>query len=165
MLSIINVVNFFYGRIEEKKLEIVISPSPNIPEIIEYDIMHLDTILSDILSNAVKFAPEGTKINISVEKTIIEGEKDTVSGVKVSIADQGAGVPEEDLKDIFKPYKQSAAGKLKEGSTGLGLAICDFLVKGHGGRVWAENNADGGAIFSFELPLVQSRRAKKSDKE
>jgi signal transduction histidine kinase len=67
----------------------------------------------------------------------------------VSVSDNGPGIPEDKLKRIFETFYTT-----KRQGTGLGLSIARTIVEIDGGRIWAENRPDGGAIFSFNLPLV-----------
>ncbi|MDN8618909.1 ATP-binding protein [Variovorax ginsengisoli] len=69
--------------------------------------------------------------------------------VRLSVRDTGRGIAPVDLESIFEPF-----WTMRPGGMGLGLAICRSIVEGHGGRIWAESNAQGGATFSVELPLV-----------
>ncbi|HEX7208424.1 MAG TPA: HAMP domain-containing sensor histidine kinase, partial [Nitrososphaeraceae archaeon] len=108
--------------------------------LIEADKERITQVISNLLSNAVKFTKEGT-ISISVEK------KD--SKVTFNIKDTGTGIDSEILPRLFTKF----ASKSFEG-TGLGLFVSKSIVEAHGGKMWAENNADGnGASFSFSLPL------------
>jgi two-component system, OmpR family, sensor histidine kinase KdpD len=71
------------------------------------------------------------------------------------VLDEGEGIPENEVETIFDEFAQSK--KVKSGSfvkgTGLGLAICKEIVHAHGGEIWAENRAEGGARLTFTLPL------------
>jgi signal transduction histidine kinase len=112
---------------------------------IEADKERITQVISNLLSNAVKFTKEGT-ISISVEK------KD--SKVTFNIKDTGAGIDSEILPRLFTKF----ASKSFEG-TGLGLFVSKSIVEAHGGKMWAENNADGnGASFSFSLPLSKQEQ-------
>ena len=107
--------------------------------VVEVDRSRLTQVISNLLNNAVKFTTEGT-ISIGTEK----------KEVIVSIKDTGSGIEHEILPRLFSKF----SAKSFEG-TGLGLFISKNIVEAHGGRIWAENNADGkGATFSFSLPTV-----------
>ncbi len=101
-------------------------------------------VVSNVLSNAIKFSPEGGRIEIGLES--VEG------GFRVEVADQGIGIPEAERDQIFDKFYQSARSRNHSGGTGLGLAICREIIELHGGRIWAENNAEGGSRILFELP-------------
>nr|MDQ3976204.1 ATP-binding protein [Thermoproteota archaeon] len=112
---------------------------------VEADKEKLVQVISNLLSNAVKFTKEGT-ISIVLEK------KD--SKVTFNIKDTGSGIDSEILPRLFTKF----ATKSFEG-TGLGLFISKSIIEAHGGKMWAENNADGkGATFSFSLPLSKQEQ-------
>jgi two-component system sensor histidine kinase KdpD len=67
----------------------------------------------------------------------------------VEVADRGPGIPPDDLERVFEKFYHAKGSK----GAGLGLAICRAILSAHGGRVWAENREDGGAVFKFSLPL------------
>ena len=102
-------------------------------------------VIHNILHNAVKFSPEGGEIFVCVERV------DDIA--RISIRDQGPGIPPEDLDLIFRKFEQSSTTKTGAGGTGLGLAICQQIVQVHKGRIYAANAPEGGAIFTVELPI------------
>jgi C4-dicarboxylate-specific signal transduction histidine kinase len=82
------------------------------------------------------------------DRQLIVRTRTTGNGnVEVSVSDRGAGIPSEHLESIFEPFVTTKATGL-----GLGLAICSSIAEAHGGRLWATNNADGGATLHCELP-------------
>jgi two-component system, OmpR family, sensor histidine kinase VicK len=109
--------------------------------IVEADKERILQVLSNLLSNALKFTKEGS---ISVTKEKLENE------VIVKVKDSGSGIDLEIFPKLFEKF----ATKSEKG-TGLGLFISKNIIEAHGGRIWAENNPDGlGATFAFSLPLV-----------
>ncbi|MEM6552565.1 MAG: HAMP domain-containing sensor histidine kinase [Planctomycetota bacterium] len=119
---------------------------PETPVEAEVDQLKLMQVVRNLVGNAVKFSPQGEPIAVSVRE---------VSGrVRVSVRDRGVGVPEDELESIFDKFIQSSKTSSGAGGTGLGLSISREIVKAHRGKVWAENHADGGAEFVFELPGV-----------
>ena len=78
------------------------------------------------------------------------------SVITVSIKDEGVGIPETELNTIFNKFIQSSKTNNGAGGTGLGLAICKEIIQAHSGKIWAENNPEGGATFSFMLPYEQN---------
>jgi signal transduction histidine kinase len=80
----------------------------------------------------------------------------TVEALKVSINDEGVGIPEGELEMIFDKFTQSSKTAEGYGGTGLGLSICQEIIQAHGGKIWAENNATSGAVFNLVIPRSQT---------
>ena len=102
-------------------------------------------VLRNLLNNAIKFSPEGGTIDVILFRKAVS--------IVVSVLDQGAGIPENELENIFDKFIQSGKNKASVGGTGLGLSICREIIDAHKGHIWAENNPDIGANLSFEIPL------------
>ena len=110
-------------------------------------------VLRNLLNNAIKFSPEGGTIDvISFKKA---------DSIVISVRDQGAGIPENELENIFDKFVQSSKNKTSANGTGLGLPICREIIAAHKGRIWAENNPDIGANLSFEIPLSLKANEQK----
>lgn len=109
-------------------------------------------VVQNLLSNAVKFTPEHSEITIKLEETLLP---DNIPAVSVIVSDQGPGIPEDELEAVFDKFVQSKRTNTGAGGTGLGLSICKEIVKAHHGKIWAENNADVGAVFTFTIPIKQ----------
>ncbi len=107
-------------------------------------------VISNLISNSVKFIPNVGKIIISVEKEIDNGVDSKENEIViVSVKDNGIGIDKEILPKLFEKF----VSKSFQG-TGLGLFISKKIVEAHGGRIWAENNENGkGATFIFSLPI------------
>ena len=114
-------------------------------ENIMLDTDKIKQVLRNLLNNAIKFSPEGGTIDVTSSKK--------TDSIVVSVRDQGAGIPENELENIFDKFVQSGQNKASAGGTGLGLPICREIMTAHKGRIWAENNPDIGANLSFEIPL------------
>jgi PAS domain S-box-containing protein len=114
---------------------------------ISADVRRLDQVLSNLLSNALKFTNEGGKIEIGVRS-------DNGNGVTVWIKDTGVGISQEEIGQIFERYRQLSSGKSSSlKGTGLGLAICKKIVEAHSGRIWAESKQAQGSTFFFTIPV------------
>ncbi|HEX4716780.1 MAG TPA: ATP-binding protein [Ktedonobacteraceae bacterium] len=127
-----------------------ISLPPEIP-MLYIDQRRMEMVLGNLLENAQRYAGDDAEIELSAHYAR-ESEE---SGVYLSIADNGPGLPEALTERIFERFYQVDGGRERSSSgVGLGLAICRGFVEAHGGRIWAENRADGatGAIFSIWLP-------------
>jgi signal transduction histidine kinase len=105
----------------------------------------LQQVVRNTLANAVKFAPEGSKI-------VLDATLDDDGGAHISVRDHGPGIPPKELEKIFEAFVQSSKTKDGSGGTGLGLAICRKIVSAHGGSIHAENMPDGGSRFHIQLP-------------
>ena len=110
------------------------------------DPLRLQQVLINVMANAIKFSPEGGIITL-----IVEPRQD---GVRLSVADQGCGIPPSETEQIFEPFVQSTETKDGSGGTGLGLAICRKIIHGMGGRIHASNQPSGGAVFHIDLPFA-----------
>jgi chemotaxis family two-component system sensor kinase Cph1 len=111
---------------------------------LEADAERILRVLSNLLGNAIKFTPDGGKIDVRAER---RGDD-----LLIAVADTGPGIPADDLPHIFERYWR-ATGSSKPGS-GLGLYIASGIIEAHGGKIWAESSA-GGARFTFALPLAR----------
>ena len=112
------------------------------------DAEKIKQVVRNLVSNAVKFSPEGGNIEIDMQR----GD----GTVTVSVKDEGPGIPEDELEAVFDKFVQSSKTKSGAGGTGLGLAICHEIITAHNGRIWAQNRAEGGAVFSFEIPTADN---------
>lgn len=107
----------------------------------------IEQVLVNLIDNAIKYTPLGSIIEI---KTQIEGEK-----VVFEVADNGMGIPKEDMPFIFDRFYTAPNIRIGRRGTGLGLAICKSIVTAHGGEISACNNSAGGVTFRFVLPLKE----------
>jgi len=104
-------------------------------------------VFTNVLSNAVKFSPEGSEVTVTVQKA--------ESFAEVRIADRGPGIPDDKKEKIFERFQQAGADKQKEKSgSGLGLAIARALMVEHKGSIAVENNSEGGSVFVLRFPRV-----------
>ena len=110
-------------------------------------------VFSNVITNAIKFSPEGSDIRVSLERI---GDQ-----YRAAVSDQGAGIPSAELDQIFTKFYQSEENRNVSGGTGLGLAICREIIEMHHGRIWAENNADQGSSIFFEFPVDLMQRTNR----
>ncbi|HDT8919834.1 TPA: cell wall metabolism sensor histidine kinase WalK [Listeria monocytogenes] len=148
--SFVNFTDFFnhiIDRFEMMKKETIMFKRhiPREPVIIEIDEDKVMQVLDNIISNANKYSPDGGRISFYLKK--FEDE------IEVSIADEGLGVPDEDLANVFDRFFRVDKARSREmGGTGLGLAIAREVIEAHGGRIWAKRNKNKGTIIKFTLP-------------
>lgn len=105
----------------------------------------IEQVLTNLVENAVKYTPGGT---IQVTGSVRD------SSVWVSVSDEGKGVSAEHEKTVFTKFFR--VGTQSRPGSGLGLYISKGLVEAHGGRIWVENGQNGGAVFTFTVPLAES---------
>jgi two-component system, sensor histidine kinase and response regulator len=117
---------------------------PGNPVMVSADPSRLDQVLMNLLSNALKFTPEGGTIRVEVTEADDE--------VDVAVHDSGMGIPPEEQPLLFEKFSQTGSGKSVQGGSGLGLVICRHLVEAHGGRIWVESEPGRGTRFAFRLP-------------
>ena len=116
------------------------------------DIHMLQTVIRNLISNAVKFTPKGGKV-------IISAKKDKMDNILISVEDTGIGISPTMIDNIFRiDVKTNRMGTASEPSTGLGLLLCKEFVERHGGKIWVESEVGKGSVFYFTIP-AQSNSA------
>jgi two-component system sensor histidine kinase KdpD len=113
---------------------------PGLP-LADADYSQLDQVLTNLLENAVRHTPPGSKVRVDV--------RDWRGQLEVAVSDEGPGLLPFERQRIFEPFRRG------EGSTssGVGLAICKAIVEAHGGTITVDGAASGGARFSFTVPI------------
>lgn len=104
-------------------------------------------VVRNVLANAVKFSPEGQPIRVSTD--LSDG-----SSVHITVHNQGPGIPAEELEAVFQAFVQSSQTRDGSGGTGLGLTIAQKIMSAHGGRIYAANAPEGGAILHIIVPTA-----------
>ena len=136
-------IQVFYETAKRKEIEINENINDNVFVIADKDM--LETIIRNLVSNAIKFTKKNGVVTISA--------KQFSDKVKVSIADTGIGMDKELINDLFKVDKQTnRKGTDNEPSTGLGLILCYEFIEKHGGNIKVESEVGKGSTFSFTLP-------------
>ena len=121
---------------------------------VDGDELRLRQVLNNFLSNAAKYTPKGGTVTVSCAPTALGGPDTARTGVRISVADQGPGVPEEFRARIFQPFAQADTELTRKvGGTGLGLAVSKAIAERHDGRISFDSVAGEGATFHLELPL------------
>jgi signal transduction histidine kinase len=139
-----------------KRLSLHCTVPPGLPLVLG-DRDKIRQVLLNLLGNAVKFTPEGGKIEVSAEVGPLKREPPVGNerGVRVFVRDSGIGVPAEHHKRVFDPFFQVDNSSTREyGGTGLGLSIVKRLIEAHGGQVWVDSEPGRGSTFSFTIPLA-----------
>jgi two-component system CheB/CheR fusion protein len=121
--------------------------SPDAAVVVDADSLRLEQVLSNLVTNAIKYSPKGGTIELSVKQ---EGSR-----AVVSVKDEGVGIPKANQGRIFQPfYRAHAETPLDFGGMGIGLFISSEIVKGHGGTLRFDSVEGKGSTFYFDLPLV-----------
>ena len=129
--------------------EITVDLPENLPRVMA-DRARIVQVLNNLLSNAAKHSPESSPIRVAAERDGVH--------VQISVADNGPGVPADQLPHLFRKHSgtTAATGDGRPGASGLGLAICKGLVEAHGGRIWVESAGAGrGTRFTFTVPVAE----------
>jgi two-component system, OmpR family, sensor histidine kinase VicK len=131
----------------DENVELVVNSLDHNVVFVEADKARITQVISNLLSNAIKFTKRGM-VFIGIEEN--KQDNNLQKFVVVTVKDSGTGIDSEMLPRLFEKFaSKSCTG------TGLGLFICKSIVEAHGGRIWAQNNADGrGATFAFSLPIT-----------
>jgi signal transduction histidine kinase len=132
---------------KNKGISVSSAVDPRLPQIFA-DRRRIDQVLSNLLSNAAKFTPEGGKIQV-------RALRNDPSGVRVEVSDDGVGISAEEMSSLFQKYCQTKSGlSSKHNGTGLGLVVSKMIVEAHGGKIWAKSEEGKGSTFSFILPAL-----------
>jgi len=130
---------------EARGVQLVLRTDGEIPDV-NVDPDRIGQVLHNLLSNALRYTPEGGIITLSARAQ--NGQ------VTFAVADSGSGIPQEELGRVFERfYRGDQARHRADGGTGLGLAIARSIVEMHGGHIWAESPQGSGAIFTFRIPI------------
>ena len=149
-----HVVHSFSREADSKRIDLSFRYLAEPDLFLELDAEKLETILSNLLSNALKFTPKKGLISLTVKDNSMSGK------LRIEVSDTGIGIPSEELPHIFDRFFQSG-GMRNSSGTGIGLSYAKELVVLLGGRIWAESRPGQGSTFFLELPrrpLLQSIR-------
>lgn len=155
----------FKGQASQKNITINFEYDKNIPDYLIFDNTRLQQVVSNLLTNAIKFSKEESNVyfNVSLIK-----KDDDYAKINISIKDNGIGIPKEKQKDIFKPFSQADQSVSKEyGGTGLGLAIITKILEHMNSTIHLESKENKGSTFSFKLKLkiCEKKKENKEDKK
>ena len=145
-LVLSGIRNLYYQKLKEKSISLNFE---FIPEYFAYADLHMtETILRNIISNAIKFTPEFGLILLSFENS---GDD-----ILVKVKDTGVGMDDKQISKLFKlDQTHSTIGTAGERGTGLGLMLCKELVEKQGGKIWIESTINSGTTFYFTLPKAK----------
>jgi signal transduction histidine kinase len=131
----------------QRNIELIFEVADTTPQTIQADPDRIrDQVLGNLLSNALKFTPEGGTIRVR-----LWGDED---GLEIEVTDSGVGIAQDQLPHVFDKFYQVGQQARSKGA-GLGLAIAREIVEGHGGRIWVESAENVGTTFRISLPVQQ----------
>ena len=141
--TVTKAVEAFQPQADENEITITTS-GPNVV------MMHDSERIGQVLTNLIKNSLIAVQSKVG---TIVIKTEDLPSDVRVSVEDNGIGIPTDKQKDLFKKFYQVDATLTRErGGSGLGLSICKGIVEGHGGKIKVQSTPNVGTTFSFTLP-------------
>lgn len=130
--------------LREKQIEVEVHIDPALPELYG-DAQHLSWVLTNLISNALRYTDPGGKVTIDVHQE--NGD------ILFTVTDTGRGIPKDALQTIFEKFVQiKQSSDSTPGSVGLGLAIAKQVVEAHGGHIWVESHENKGSTFYFRIP-------------
>ncbi|MBU1354133.1 MAG: PAS domain S-box protein [Gammaproteobacteria bacterium] len=148
------LIQLYSAQAESKGIQLQAKALEHLPSVVEGDPTRLRQVLSNLVSNAIKFTTQGT-VTIAVERLPSAGPNDLRAWLKFSVADTGEGISERALQNLFKPFAQADSSTTRRfGGTGLGLSIVKRLSQLMGGDVGVESAPGVGSTFWAQLPFT-----------
>jgi len=133
-----------------KKVKLKLDCPAGLPAVLG-DLLRVGQVFSNLMENALRFAPAGSEVKLSARHLEAGGE------IEFAVQDQGEGIPADKIDRIFERFFRVDGGRVREkGGTGLGLSIVKHLIQLHGGRVWAKSRAGEGTQIILTLPCRKS---------
>jgi nitrogen-specific signal transduction histidine kinase/HPt (histidine-containing phosphotransfer) domain-containing protein len=156
---LVRVCDLAAAESEEKKQQILLHCPPGIEEYYIGDAIRLIQVLENLFTNAIKFTPEQGTITLSVSRF---QQSETYSYLQFNVSDTGIGISKEQLQSLFKPFEQLEGGIARRfGGTGIGLSICNTIVKMMGGNFHVTSEEGKGSTFSFTIMILKSHKKNK----
>ena len=138
-----SAIRILRGEAERRSVVVSSSQTPRqLP--VRADRVHVQQVILNLATNAMDAMLEGTERRLMLDTALTKDSK-----VELSISDTGRGIPDEQLASVFEPFYTT-----KPTGTGLGLSIARAIVETYGGKIWAANRPEGGAVFRVVLPLA-----------
>src|SRR5690606_5724700 len=148
------------GQIEEKGQQLTLAVEPGLPPIYA-DYTRMVQVLTNLVSNAHKYTPEGGAIEVGAQLVEWEDEEPGQARPVIhhGVRDTGIGMSEEELGQLFSKFFRSQAAKEMAPGTGLGLHITRGLIAEHGGQIWVESTPGEGSVFHYIIPVAEGDTA------
>ena len=136
-----------WGSAELPSIEISLDLEPYLP-IVAGEVTYVEQIVRNLLNNAAKYTPTGTKVVVSART-----EDD---GIAIRVSDEGPGIPEGSVARAFELFYRDPTSARSVSGSGIGLFVCASLVRAMGGRIWARRRPEGGSEFGFTLHVIEA---------
>jgi len=150
--KVINVINF---RVDEKQQRLTVNLDPRIPANLNGDDQRLTQVITNLLTNAVKFTPENGSIRLNAR---FIKEENGLCTIQIDVTDTGIGINAEQQARLFSSFEQAESSTSRKfGGTGLGLAISKHIVELMGGKIWLESEPGLGSTFAFTVLLKRGK--------
>ncbi|MGM0607361.1 MAG: PAS domain S-box protein [Candidatus Muiribacteriota bacterium] len=147
-----NIVDIYKFKVKDKDIELLLNITPELPRFIESDLVRLNQILINLLSNSVKFTEKG-EVELKVEKLGEDKSKNNIE-LLFSVRDTGIGIKSENFEKILKAFTQEDGSTTRKyGGTGLGLSICNKILKKMNSHMKIESEPGRGSTFSFIITV------------
>jgi len=146
------LIMFYQSTVQSRDIKLTLNIDESVPKYLTSDPLRLKQVMSNLISNAIKFSPEDSEVKIDLSY------KD--AQLYVSISDKGIGITDEAKKRIFNAFEQAETSTTRSfGGTGLGLAISKKLVDLLGGEISVEGEVGKGSVFSFYIDAPESKKS------
>lgn len=146
-----DIVQHYIKLFCSEKINITINSDDNCELV--FDKKLITQVIENLLMNAVQYSFNAKNITINLSKSYMKNG--VVPSIVCLVIDEGIGIPDAELKNIFSPFTESSRTASKAQGQGLGLSICKEIIELHSGDIWAENNSNKlGATFGFSLPTT-----------
>ncbi len=152
-----NIADMFCEKTGEKGLELLFDIEPDVPRLLVGDPVRIGQLLTNLVSNAIKFTDHG---EIVLSCRLVDSKGGDAAKLHFSVSDTGIGIEPEKAASLFQPFTQADASTTRKfGGTGLGLAICKRIVDAMGGRIWIESEPGRGSVFHIQLALEPQEKS------
>jgi signal transduction histidine kinase/DNA-binding response OmpR family regulator len=158
MVELVDDIGLLYSvKAREKAVELVVHYKPGTEQFVYADPMRMRQIISNLVTNAIKFTEKGhILLSVEEDRTAPSLSANEIQ-LLIRISDTGIGMSPEVQAKIFEKFSQADASTTRKfGGTGLGLAICKSLVEMMDGRIWVESEVDKGSVFSVSVPCLRN---------
>lgn len=151
------VVRSLQRQVDDKQQKYTMSVPDDIP-MAWADPARMGQILMNLVSNAIKYTPEGREFGVGAERYVSpDPELAGAQLIHIWVSDRGIGISEEDQKKIFQQYFRTDSAKEMASGTGLGLNITKSLIEMQGGRIWFDSKVGEGTTFHFTVPIAETQ--------